>query len=186
MLREVFEYAIKLGYLNDNPTLHIKFVNSPGGALRVLTKQEEATLMSSKAGERGTFYQLVLWTGAKVQEVRQLRWSSVDLIKGSLLLGSESGSPRSIPLTAPLIQTFKNLEPVRRHSNDKIFADLDFGNLTEEVEISCVALRHTFAHHLINKGISLVKLAYYLGLDDVGKTMFYFCFLKEAAKKRCP
>ncbi len=26
LLREVFEYAIKLGYLNDNPTLHIRFV----------------------------------------------------------------------------------------------------------------------------------------------------------------
>ena len=26
LLREMFQYAIKLGYLNDNPTLHIRFV----------------------------------------------------------------------------------------------------------------------------------------------------------------
>ena len=27
LLRDIFDYSIKLGYLNDNPTLHIKFLN---------------------------------------------------------------------------------------------------------------------------------------------------------------
>lgn len=165
LLREIFEYAIKLGYLNDNPTLHIKFFDSPPRKL-TLAKPPKTV-----------FEQFLLESGARLSEALNVRWSDVDLTAGTLSLPS-----RAIPLNGNLLAAFKERGQKPHKPGDRVFADFK----SEDFPAETAVFRNSFARQLINNGVGLVKLAYYLGLDDAGKGMYYFCFWREMAQKRLP
>ncbi len=59
LLREMFEYAIKLGYLNDNPTLHIKIVADPVQKAKELVVDESTRKALEKGGSIFQFAKLM-------------------------------------------------------------------------------------------------------------------------------
>src|SRR5205085_2038820 len=69
LLFEIFQYAIKLGYLNDNPTLHIRLFKIPLNVRpRSLTPQERQTILEKSGPLRGSI-ELILRTGVQWSEL---------------------------------------------------------------------------------------------------------------------
>ena len=72
LLKDVLDFAIKLGYLNDNPTLHIQWVDGPQQRKpRVLTPKEIDRILTNISGGQKDVFTLLLRTGIRLNELRR-------------------------------------------------------------------------------------------------------------------
>ena len=197
LLRNIFEYAIKLGYLNDNPTLHIRFLALNRKKPRVLTSEEKEILLSRSPRELACVIKLVLFTGLRIDEVVNLTWSDIDqekrLIKihGKKKFNSKIAA-REIPLEQSAYTILQELEKERKDPpfvfSDRSGKKLEvvklrerFAALIKELSlnetISFYTLRHTFAITLLEKRVPLAVLQKILGYEDIARVMIYHPFI---------
>ena len=192
--REICEYARRIGYLNDNPLLHIKFVLVATRTLNYLTNDELNLLLTKAKPELSQLLEMLVLTGLTVGELVQLRWSHVDWVNQVLKLDSAWARPRTIPLNLRLVELLKWLAKNKK-SSSYIFCDshgdkLEIKGLTTQLkdlvwelrfkkEIKFYTFRHTFAQRFLGRNFSLSALANLLGLTDMARAMIYFCFLIE-------
>ncbi len=135
---------------------------------------------------------LILNTGLRVKEVVGLRLSDVLLTerKGTVIVRQgKGGKRREIPLNAQArkaLQEYLNVRPEVEtssffvgQSNDGIQektvqrAVKRFADAAGMGEVSAHMLRHTFAKSLIDKGVTLEKVAALLGHNDLSTTQIY-------------
>jgi|GEM_PF-1554633 len=187
--REVCEYARKIGYLNDNPLLHIKFLPAKSRTLNYLTDEELNLILAKAKPELSFVVVMLVSTGLNQDELLQLQWSHIDWQNQHLQLEkSISSQPRIIPLNLRLVELLKKrmkektsfhiLGWPQGHSLAKELMDLGKGLLGGK-KLTFYTLRHTFARQILKKSISLSALAKILGFTDMARAMIYFCFLLE-------
>ena len=198
LLWEIFQYAIKLGYLNDNPSLHVELLKIPlSSRPRPLSEAEIKVLSQKSVPSLKIIIEFILLTGVRWSEAAQIRWQDVDQNKGSINILSRLSMGRTIPLTLEIKAIFNSLKESLEIKNPVIFADssgrpfstqslcLQFRELlyncglTKKVTLDC--LRHTFAVGLLKRRVPLTDLYKYLGLSDVGRAIIYAPFI-EARK----
>jgi site-specific recombinase XerD len=200
LLSDIFQYAIKLGYLNDNPTLHIRLlkilaINWPQG----LNEEELHKVREETAPWFKPLIEFVLLTGLRWSELAGLQWSHIDRLKGTMTVGASDVSWREIPISLKIGDILNTLERNRPATVPYVFRD-PFGQpwdaqslclqfqellyncgLKNSVGVDC--LRHTFAINLLKKGVALASLYKYLGLSDIAKAMVYAPFIPEKRKE---
>ncbi len=84
--------------------LSMEEIGRLGDTLRAM-QEERALSASAVAGIR-----LLLLTGCRRNEIRNLRWSEIDLKRPEIRLSDSKTGPRSVPLNAPAVQVIDGLE----------------------------------------------------------------------------
>ncbi len=155
-------------------------------------------------GDWGRMILFAIRTGLRVGEILALRWDNVDLIAGKIhvcesvtrdTLGTpKSGRARDVPLSQ---QALKSLRKQRHLRGEQVFCDLDGKRLIRDQCVGPLAqacrrahlrnitwhqLRHTFASHLVMRGVPLRSVQELLGHQSIEMTMRY-AHLAPAAQR---
>jgi integrase len=189
VLSSIFKYAIRRGYLKENPVDGIFIDATPNQVERFLDDKERKALLSAcRESTWDKLYLLVLLaisTGMRKAELINLRWTDINFEKGlARLATTKNGSPRINPIPALALEELKKF---RKVGNGLVFASLndpekpfDFRvQWTRALERTYIKnfrfhdLRHTAASYLVMNGASLHETAEILGHKSTQTTKRY-------------
>jgi len=198
-LRAIFGHAKKLGYFSgQNPFGRFPRLPVDDKEINFLSLEQRDELLE-RAKERGRDIHLIIamgvFAGLRLNEILNARWSWVDFNKGCLVVQSESGGGfrtkrgrrRVVPLHDRLRKILgfyqgdenafivrpEKLREVHRHRYE---SKRTFRAVAEAAGVPwCTphTLRHTFASHKVMAGVSLYKVAQWLGHSDTKTTAIY-------------
>ena len=193
VLKSIWFMAIKWGYANLNPLRNvdpIKVMNKTEA--RFLTKEEiDKLLANSDEWLRPIFYSF-LQTGMRLQELMTLEWSDVDFERRKVKIRvKEDWTPktaeREIPISNGLMEVLLKLK--KEVIGNLVFHDgkgqmIQKNKLRKELmkvtkkagfpDVTKIhTLRHTFASHLVMKGVDLATVKKLMGHSDIETTMIY-------------
>lgn len=171
----------QLRWINDNPCFNLIKLKENPGRDRVLTHEEVQRLMESCRQSRNDYlYCIVLMaftTGMRQGEILGLTWNQIDLEnKLAHLKETKNGTPRSVPLVAPVIEELVKLYQNRNPAKNLIFASKTaFGKIdiakawNEALKRADIegfvfhSIRHHFATLAARSGASNLQLKTALG-----------------------
>ena len=193
LMRDMFDYAIKERFLNDNPVLHIKLFDCAFyKSLRILIADEQKRFFVLVPEDYRIIFECMLYAGLRVEEVWPLRWSDIDFSQNYLriqFLNQAQG--RNIPLDPVLRASLVALKSSSVKEEALILESLNsrptkddlmlfLRRICEEnhfsLGINILTFRHTFAANMVKRGVRLRDLCVLLGLDDIAKVWRYSSF----------
>jgi len=172
----------------------IKLAKVPKGRIRVISKEEEDTVVKwFKETEHSTkryFYpdlaDLVIClvdTGCRLGEMLKLKYEDISFDNNLISIWiNKAGRPRSIPMTKrvrAIMLSRKSIDGIRPFhlTNDMAGTAWQWVRkqmgLSNDKEFVLHALRHTCASRLLFKGVDLVTIKEWLGHADIQTTMRY-------------
>lgn len=114
-LQLVFNYGIQHGLLLDNPTAGLKRRRLDTPVMLIPTKEQFKALIAEmrrpndpcNAGRQADTIEMAAYSGCRVGEIREMRWTDVDFEKQTVTItggehGTKNGKVRVIPLFLPL------------------------------------------------------------------------------------
>lgn len=199
--RIAVKIAIEQGrYAGPNPFANLKPLKEAAGQVRFLTKSQRSNVLE-KAEQHSRniflFVALGLYAGLRKNEIVNARWAWLDFKVGTINIPAEDGPfrtksrrPRFVPLHKDLRTILKRLRPrelepdayiietwCRRGTN---FYRWDcrrpFSAVVNAAGVPwCTPhiLRHTFASHAVQAGVSLYKVAKWMGHSMAKVTELY-------------
>ncbi|HVT14674.1 MAG TPA: site-specific integrase [Thermoanaerobaculia bacterium] len=180
-LSHVFTIAEKeWAWMESNPCRKVRRLTEPRGRVVYLSDEELGRLLeSSRASRERRLYPLVvlaIGTGARQAELMGLRWSDVDLGRGSAILHhTKNGERRSLALTGLALDVVRGLAETRPAGREYLFASRRGGvefprdAWGEAVEAAGLEdfrfhdLRHCCASYLAMSGATAPEIAAVLG-----------------------
>jgi integrase len=158
---------------------------------RFLTEAECKLLLENCGEALYPIFYAFLHTGIRLDELRNLEWSDIDLRNRKIHIRQKvkwapKGRNREIPVTNELAVILKGLK--RKSVSSYVFENPGGGILKRKLrrdlmKISAAcgfpdvtkihSLRHTFASHLVMKGVDLPTVQKLLGHADIQTTMVY-------------
>ncbi|MEO5927525.1 MAG: tyrosine-type recombinase/integrase [Patescibacteria group bacterium] len=193
VLRRMFVVAHEWGKLGSVP--RVRWLKLPPRTFRFLSFEETNSLLDAAAPEWRTMILAALRTGLRIGELLALTWSDVDLVAGRLVVrrtvwrGREGtpkgGRARELPLSREARGALELLPSRERGSY--VFGRgaprLTSGEVKWPLWTACTkagiarcgwhVLRHTFASHLVMKGVVLKAVQELLGHATMEMTMRY-------------
>ena len=179
-------------WMDDNPMRKISKLKEPRGRVRYLSDEERERLLDACKYSANTNLYLVvvlaLSTGARQQEIWDLRWSNVNLIKGLITFSETKNDEfRSVPLKGHPLKLLLEHSRIRREDSDIVFpskknpaVSYDFRNpwkkalLVAEVEdFRWHDLRHSCASYLAMNGVQMRTIAEILGHKTLSMVQRY-------------
>jgi len=195
VLRKCLETALEWQILEYTP--RVKLLKTPPSKFDYLNESECKLLLDNSSGNLHDMILMALNTGLRFGELIALTWKDVNFEKKLLtinkaiakgVLGStKSNKNRYIPLTDSVITMLNSRKENNVRNNELIFFENNsflgqaryikkIHKLCKDLKfrrISWHVLRHTFASHLAQKGISLKAIQELLGHSDIKTTMRY-------------
>lgn len=195
VFRDSLQWAVRWGLLTKVPEIEWAKKRTP--EFRFLDFEETPALVEASKSDPLTHTMVVvgLHAGLRIGELRALRWVDVDLRSSKLhvrqsawkmIVGlPKSGKPRTLPLTSTA------REALRAHQHLKgelVFSDREGKMLAYSTTLDALTratkraklvgigwhtLRHTFASHLVMRGVSIKAVQELLGHADLKDTMRY-------------
>lgn len=174
-LRAALRWAVKASWIVREP--HVEAPEPGLGRDRWLTREEAARLLQS-AGQPHikVFIALALYTAGRAGALTSLRWDQVDFVAGTVDLGIGSGNKRRarhIPLhprLRPILEeaaATRTTDYVVEHGGAPVASTkVGFRNAAARAGLPGVTahvLRHTAATWMAHRGVSLERIAAYLG-----------------------
>jgi integrase len=114
-------------WLSDSPMRKIASQREPRGRVRYLTAEERASLLRECLAHSQTLHDLVLLaisTGARKGELLDLRWSDVNLVRGTLTFHeTKNDERRTIPLVGRALRALRERrgQLATAHENERVF-----------------------------------------------------------------
>jgi site-specific recombinase XerD len=193
-LKSMFSMAIKWGYATVNPLQNVdKLKMVQKKYPRFLSEEECDKLLSTCAPWLYPIFYTFLRTGMRKQELMNLEWADVDFERGKIKIRVKEGwvpktSEREIPMSNGVSNVLKKHKEETGQWN-LVFHDGN-GNKIENNKLrkqlmrvtkqcgfpdvtKLHTLRHTFASHLVMKGVDLPTIKQLLGHSDITTTMIY-------------
>ena len=187
LLKRMFNLAITWDlFLGANPVRKVKFFREFNTGLRVLTLEEEKSLIQNASPYLQDLIRFAVNTGLRIGEIFSFRWTGVDLKRGILtVFSSKTEKIREVPInmeTRKVLEAWwlgkKNEIVFYNPETGKPFVDLKagFALACRKAKIEGVTwhtLRHTFASRLVNSGVDIVTVKELLGHSSISVTMRY-------------
>ena len=191
LLRQIMNHAVASGVVATNPARHARKNPRPRltrflSAAEIVRLHEELDrcVAERPAWEaQADIIRLLLYTGSRKSEIKNLRWSEVD--GDTLRLADSKTGPRTVHLSADARAVIDRqrrgtgpfvfpspVDPGRPRGNDLKLWYL----VRERAGLSGVRLhdaRHTYASHAVMKGVPLPVVARLLGHRQLRMTMRY-------------
>jgi integrase len=174
-VRRFFRWCIERDILKADPTAGMPRVGNGKSRERVLTDEELAKVWGAAQGPYGAVVRMLALTGARREEIAQLRWSEIDgdtiKLEGSR---TKTAVPHLIPLSAPAkalldsmprivgceyVFTISGTKPITAWSQPKIALDAASGVTGWRVH----DLRRTVATGMQKFGVNLQTVESVLG-----------------------
>ncbi|MGK0180012.1 MAG: integrase, partial [Nitrospinales bacterium] len=130
-LSHVYTIAIReWGWADSSPMKKVSKPKEPRGRVRVLSDEERMALLTScRLQKDNTLYCIVvlaLSTGARKNEILQLKWGDVDLDRGSALIeDTKNNERRSLPIVGRALEILSSRHQGRRQDTSLIFPNTD-------------------------------------------------------------
>jgi len=192
-LRTILNYAIKMKFLKENPTNDVKKLKVIDAKKpRFLTIEEIDTLLENCGKDLYPIFYTFINTGMRLGELLNLTWSDVDFnLRKINIRAKEFWTPKSGERSIPLnIGTYDLLKEIKSKTKEKVFvfSGKNGGKLTIKLRERLKTItkrcgfpdvtkihtfRHTFASHLVMKGVDLPTVQKLLGHSDIQTTMIY-------------
>jgi integrase len=185
-------FAVERGYVANNVVRSVKKVKAAKNPPRYLSFEDwEKVKAVAQETHLWPLVATAYYTGFRNSELRFLTWPEIDFGMGLITLTNKAGftlknrQSRTVPLNTELKAILK---PLKR---DEGYCFLDtHGEQWSDVGLSAAfkrlvvkpselphfslhAMRHTFASHLVMKGVSIYKVSQWLGHRSVDTTMIY-------------
>lgn len=206
ILIQLFDYAIKQGYLTTNIAKNTKpFKVIKQSIVEYFTDEELEKIWKELDDYWVEPLKFIVLTGLRKGEWINLKWNNVVLEGGNpsiAIVSSDSwktktGESRVIPLNKPAVEiikkqkgrhkeyVFTSVNAAKIHP-DKPYHSLKTALKNLDLKGDIHKLRHTFASKLVMKGRSLYEVQKLLGHKDIRTTMIYAHlspdYLKESVK----
>ena len=195
-LTNIFNRAIKWGYLTENPVTEVKKLKvSNSKPVRFLTVEECKRLLGACPEDLYPVFFTYLNTGMRKSELINLEWDDIDFKRRKIKIQwKEFWQPKSGEREIPLNQQLFHLLQRLKRENDRglksnfVFPHSDGSRIKMKlrekmIEIADRArikkltrlhtLRHTFASHLVMKGVDLPTVKELMGHASIQTTMIY-------------
>lgn len=201
-VRSYFDFLLKEGYIDSDPTELLESPKKPERLPEVLTVEEIDRLetaidLSQPEGQRDrAIIEMLYSCGLRVSELCSLLLSDLFLDEGFLRILGKGNKQRLVPISEKAIHELKLWFAERCHINTKpgeedyvfishrrgkhlsritVFHNLQVYAERAEItkKISPHTLRHTFATHLLEGGANLRAIQAMLGHERIGTTQLY-------------
>lgn len=202
-IREYFRFCQLEGSVEKSPVEGVDTPKTERRSRNYLTPEEYHRLLSAAGGNPRDYciFMTFLQTGVRVSELCALRLDDIDLINKSLLVRAGKGlNSRTIELEKKGVQAFRSWLSMRPDTyNDHLFLNRDVEPLGERgvqkllakycalagiiKRISPHSLRHTFASHKAEAGVSPFQLQQWLGHSSLDTTHIYVHLARKNAKR---
>lgn len=183
-LRTMLYKAVEWDMLKESPMKSVKLFKENNTRLRFLEKEEISRLLKACSPHVKQVVIFALNTGLRRSEVFNLKWQDVDL-KNNLIyvIQTKTKDKKVIPINVAVrnllldIRSHHNTEYVFCFNGNKINSvRKGFENATRRAGINDFRfhdLRHTFASHLVMKGVDLNTVRELLGHKKIDMTLRY-------------
>ena len=81
-MRGLFAYAMKHGFVNENPVAKIEKVKVPNKDITILTPAQLRKLFASADQRIHTYIAIAAFAGLRIAELDKLHWDNVNLDQG--------------------------------------------------------------------------------------------------------
>ena len=193
VLTRILGEAVESGLIPFVP--RVRRLKVPPPQFDYLLPEEAHQLVEAAEGLWQVMILLALSTGLRQGELLALQWQDIDLAKRFLivrhsLFRGRVGTPKSnkeriLPLNGAVIEALSTL---KKSKSGFLFTNSKGKPLTDNEckwpikkacsragirQISWHVLRHTFASHLVQAGVSIMEVQRYLGHADIRTTQRY-------------
>ena len=192
-LKNMLRKAVDWEYLTGNPAWGVKQSKEEPKEFDFLTEQEADILLEKCLPFIRTFLALAIHTGLRKSEMFRLEWRDVSFRKGQkgviTVRDTKNHETRHVPMN-DMVRASLEAHPKRIvdgklcvhvlcNEAGKPYKDLrrafrtslDNAEIHRHIRIN--DLRHTFASHLVMKGVDLRTVAMLMGHKDIKMTMRY-------------
>jgi integrase len=164
----------------------VKLLEENNRRMRYLSKEECQILIDACSSHLRPIVITALNTGMRGGEIFSLKWANVDLKHGFILLEkTKNGERREIPINETLRETLTGL--TRRLDLPYVFynpfTEKPYGDIKNAFNGACRRakivdfvfhdLRHTFASHLVMRGVDITTVKDLLGHKTLTMTLRY-------------
>jgi len=195
-LTNIFNRAIKWGYLKENPVKEVKRLRvTDSKPVRFLTIKECHRFLKACPEDLYPIFFTYLNTGMRKSELINLEWNDIDFKRRKIKIQwKEFWQPKSgrreIPFSQNLFELLQKLkkENHNNHKSNFVFPHKDGGRIKIKLREKMIqiaekagiknltrlhTLRHTFASHLVMNGVDLPTVKQLMGHSDIQTTMIY-------------
>lgn len=149
----------------------------------ILNDSQFETLLDHIRGDNKLSLKLMYYCGLRVSEVVRLRKEHIDLKNRTLFIEKSKNLKNRYVLIHPKIiselRDFKSLEVNRK----SLYASIKRIGRKMHWNISPHSLRHSYATHLLEKGMSISEVQYLLGHSSINTTQVYLHTSLDKIKK---
>lgn len=193
-LRAIFNFAVDEGYIRDNPARKIKYFPLPkDNSVEYWTKAEVDLILDNVNHHFKDHFKFIYHTGMRKGELLNLTWEDVNLRgeNSSIIIQAKDGwstktnTKRVIPLNSEAIAILKRQKKQSNHNY--VFSAVRGGKIHKNqlydvlqktlkklrLDGDIHKFRHTFASHLVMKGVGFETVSKLLGHSSVETTQRY-------------
>ena len=192
IISSMFTFAKSRHHVTSNPAKGIdKFPDSPDKAVQFFTEEQMDSIFENSPEKLRDLFEFYYLTGLRNGELINLTWSDVDLGNKQIKIESKTNwntktrNVRYIPLNDKAIEILNRQPHYKDH--EFVFTILKGTPLSKQYArkvlkkiLSKIGLtgsphkfRHTFASHLVMKGVSIYEVSRLLGHTNIEMTMKY-------------
>lgn len=198
-LRSFYNYYMRMGNINSNPTDEIDRPKIEKKIPEFLTLEEVSSLLNFKVNNEfearnKAILELLYSSGLRISELTSLELSNIDLDECLVRVMGKGSKERIVPLGDYAIEALKEYiyfyRPMLNKNNSSyIFLNNRGGILSRQfifkiIKEECIkkgirknvsphTLRHTFATHLLKNGADLRIIQELLGHENLSTTQIY-------------
>jgi integrase len=203
ILSSIFQRAIKLGYLRENPAERMDRDREGQKPLPLVPKDEQDRLIEFLPEEHRLLSLLALDTGMRLGEIMRLEWADLDLQTGRVRIRiTKNKRPRMVHMTGRVLERLLALRTQRVvpiSGPDLVFPDAIGGRWLKwswrkafkaavrkigRPELRFHDLRHLCAINLVRRGMDLPSVQAVLGHTSLISTLRYAEFQDDTAAAR--
>jgi len=184
-LKRFFSIAQKRGYTLKNPVKEVEMLKIEARIPRFLSEEEIKNILEKAEGEVKKIILILLNTGMRAGELTNLTWQDIDWQNRLIhIKETKIRKERKIPLNKTCLEILKHLprkgkfvftsKNGKRMHRNRILEKVKEVYKKAGIENANVhTLRHTFASHLVMRGVDLYTVAKLLGHSDISTTQVY-------------
>jgi site-specific recombinase XerD len=194
-LKIMMNRAVQWGLINQNPATGVKLLKiTDAPRPRFLSENECQLLLSNAQGDNRDAFYILLHTGMRIGELINLEWSDVDFKRRKIAVRRKTdwipkGTERDIPIADGAYDIlYRRSKQLSDSGSTYVFPSNDHADMRRRIKRALVStakrsgfpditkihtLRHTFASHLVMKGVDLPTVQKLMGHADIKTTMVY-------------